>query len=227
MKKFSHGQVIGIPVGSSRTYAEEKLPQEPAYDDGVPVCTMKDKETFISGSKQSKDSVVGLMSRFSKKADNLAHGIHEHVSLGPKFSDTVKGKLTLGKRILQAGGIERVFRQSFMVETGEELLKASQCYLSTTAGPIAGILFISNKKIAFRSDRSLSLSSPKGEVAKVPYKILIPLEKVKEATEGENMNKPEQKYVQIVTVDDFEFWFMGFVNYQRSFRYLKQAISEL
>jgi GRAM domain len=148
------------------------------------------------------------------------------VSLGPKFTETVKGKLTLGKRILQAGGIERVFRQSFTVEIGEELLKASQCHLSTTAGPIAGLLFISTTKIAFRSDRSISVTLPKGEVAKLPYKVLIPLEKVKDLTESENMNKPEQKYVHIVTIDAFEFWFMGFVNYQRSFKYLKQAISE-
>lgn len=78
MKKYSQaGQVIGIPIGSSRTYAEEELPREPACD-GMPVCTMKDRDSCVSGSKQSKDSVVGLMSRFSKKADSLAHGIREH-----------------------------------------------------------------------------------------------------------------------------------------------------
>ncbi|KAF3322331.1 GEM-like protein 7 [Carex littledalei] len=76
MKKYSHGQVIGIPVGSSRTYAEEELLGDPSCD-GVPVCTMKDRESCASGSKQSKDSVVGLMSRFSKKA----HGIREHVMI--------------------------------------------------------------------------------------------------------------------------------------------------
>lgn len=79
MMKYSHGQVIGIPVGSSRTYAEEELLGEPACDGvPVPVCTMKNRESCASGSKQSKDSVVGLMSRFSKKADTLAHGIREH-----------------------------------------------------------------------------------------------------------------------------------------------------
>ncbi|KAJ3680316.1 hypothetical protein LUZ60_016594 [Juncus effusus] len=222
MKKFAQGQVIGIPVGSSRTYAEEELPS-------VPMCSMRHTCTNYgskSNSKESKDSMVDLMNKFSKKADTLAQGIREHVALGPKFSATVKGKLTLGKRILQAGGIERVFKQSFTIEKGEKLLKASQCYLSTTAGPIAGVLFISNKRIAFRSDRSLAVTSPKGEIARVPYKVLIPLKKVKNAIESENLNKPEQKYMQIVTSDEFEFWFMGFVNYQRSFMYLQLAISE-
>jgi hypothetical protein len=77
MKKYSQGQVIGIPITSSRTYAEEELPGEQTCD-GVPVCTIKDKQSCESGSKQSKDSVAGLMSRFSKRADSLAHGIREH-----------------------------------------------------------------------------------------------------------------------------------------------------
>ena len=32
------------------------------------------------------------------------------VTLGPKLSETVKGKLSLGARILQAGGLKRAFR---------------------------------------------------------------------------------------------------------------------
>uniref|UniRef100_A0A453CGQ2 GRAM domain-containing protein n=2 Tax=Aegilops tauschii subsp. strangulata TaxID=200361 RepID=A0A453CGQ2_AEGTS len=82
------------------------------------------------------------------------------VTLGPKLYETVRGKLSLGARILQAGGVEKVFRRWFAVEKGEKLLNASQCYLSTTAGPIAGMLFVSTEKVAFRSDRSLALTSP-------------------------------------------------------------------
>ncbi|KAK8958027.1 GEM-like protein 6 [Platanthera zijinensis] len=65
----------------------------------------------------------------------------------PKITETVKGKLILGTKILQAGGILRVFRLSFSFRKREKLLKAFQCYLSTTAGPIAGLLFVSNKKV--------------------------------------------------------------------------------
>lgn len=95
--------------------------------------------------------------------------------MGPRISETMKGKLSMGTRILQAGGLESDFRQAFTVGEGEKLLKAFQCYLSTTAGPIAGMLFISNEKIAFRSDRSLKLTSPKGDLVKVPYKVIKPL----------------------------------------------------
>ncbi|KAL6332541.1 hypothetical protein AAG906_008961 [Vitis piasezkii] len=41
------------------------------------------------------------------------------------------------------------------------------------------------------------------------------------------MKKPSQKYMEIVTMDNFEFWFMGFLNYQKAFSYLQQAISQV
>lgn len=89
--------------------------------------------------------------------------------LGHKLSETVKGKLSIGAKIIKKGGRENIFREIFGVSDGEKLLKASQCYLSTTAGPIAGILFVSTQKIAFCSERSIA-------VIGAPYKarILVP-----------------------------------------------------
>jgi len=94
------------------------------------------------------------------------------VKLGPNIADTVKGKLSLGARILQVGGVEKVFMQLFSVKDGERLLKASQCYLSTTSGPLAGLLFISTNKIAFCSERSIKISSPKGHFIRTHYKVI-------------------------------------------------------
>jgi len=137
------------------------------------------------------------------------------VTLGPKLSDTVKGKLALGAKILQAGGVEKMFRQWFSVDKNENLLRASQCYLSTTAGPIAGLLLVSTARVAFRSDRSLAVTSPAGDVvAQVPYKVAVPLQRINRVRPSESADKPEHKYIQVVG-DSFEFWFMGFVSYQR------------
>lgn len=94
------------------------------------------------------------------------------VRLGPKITETVKGKLSLGAKILQVGGMEKIFKQLFAVKEEEKLLKACQCYLSTTAGPIAGLLFISTDKVAFCSERSLKFYSSKGELIRVHYKVL-------------------------------------------------------
>ncbi|KAI4328568.1 hypothetical protein L6164_020910 [Bauhinia variegata] len=150
----------------------------------------------------------------------------KQIRLGQKITDTVKGKLSMGARILQVGGVEKVFKELFSVREGEKLLKTFQCYLSTTSGPIAGLLFISTHKVAFCSERSIKISSAKGELIRFHYKILIPLEKIKFVNQRENVKKPSQKYIKIVTVDDFDFWFMGFLNYRKAFKYLQWAVSQ-
>ena len=94
------------------------------------------------------------------------------VKMGPKFSETVKGKLSVGAKIIKKGGRENIFRDIFGVSEGEKLLKASQCYLSTTAGPIAGILFISTQKLSFCSERSITVHSSSGGLIRIPYKVL-------------------------------------------------------
>ncbi|RWW90090.1 hypothetical protein BHE74_00000773 [Ensete ventricosum] len=201
MKNTSHAQAVvgGVPVQSIRYAAEmcgksavvtelNRLRLQSAssyesshYKQGNAIhlshvkllchsrCLQELTESFWNAEA---DAPVAWMRKFSKKADSYLKGIKDHVSLGPKISETVKGKLSLGAKILRAGGVERVFRQNFSVERGEKLLQAFQCYLSTTAGPIVGLLFISTHKIAFRSDRSIRVTSPRGNLVRVPYKVL-------------------------------------------------------
>ncbi|KAK3002052.1 hypothetical protein RJ639_021823 [Escallonia herrerae] len=177
--------------------------------------------------RQSKvDLVLGSMSKFGQQVESLTRGIREHVRIGPKITEIAKGKLRMGARILRVGGVKTVFRKNFSIRKGEKLLKVSQCYLSTTAGPIAGLLFITNEKIAFCSERSIKISSPAGDFVKLHYKVLIPLGKVKRSYVSENVTDPSMKYIEIVTADNFEFWFMGFLNYQKTFRYLQQTVSK-
>lgn len=147
--------------------------------------------------------------------------------MGPKFYETVKGKLSVGAKIIKKGGRENLFREVFGFSDGEKLLKASQCYLSTTAGPIAGILFISTEKIAFCSERSIPVQSTSHEIIRTPYKVCIPVKKIKGANEGEDVNNPSHRFIEIVTYDNFEFWFMGFVRYEKALMNLHRAISLL
>ena len=55
--------------------------------------------------------------------------------------------------------------------------------------------------------------------------VSIPIKKIKRANASENVNKPAQKYMEVVTEDNFEFWFMGFVRYEKAFKNLQKAIS--
>ncbi|MED6112751.1 hypothetical protein PIB30_064434 [Stylosanthes scabra] len=179
-------------------------------------------------SKQSKHGTAySIVNKLRRKADdNLSQGIQEHVRLAPKISETIKGKLSLGTRILQVGGVDKVFEQFFNVREGERLLKASPCYLSSTSGPLAGLLFISTDKVAFCSERSIKAFNGKGKMIRIHYKVSIPLKKIKCVNQRENVEKPKQKYIQIVTVDKFDFWLMGVIKYQKTLRYLEQAISQ-
>ncbi|WOG83554.1 hypothetical protein DCAR_0102730 [Daucus carota subsp. sativus] len=157
------------------------------------------------------DSVFSRMNSFSEKIDSLAEGIREHVRIR-SITETMKGKLSLGAKILQVGGVKKVFRRNFSVKEGEKLLKVCQCYLSTSAGPLAGLLFISTDKVTFCSERSIKVSFPTGEFHRIRYR-------------SENMKQPSRKYMRIVTRDDFEFWFMGLLNYARTIISIQNAVS--
>ncbi|XP_040998612.1 putative GEM-like protein 8 [Juglans microcarpa x Juglans regia] len=172
-----------------------------------------------------EDSEKGQKKKHGKKNNSFACRIREHVKLGPKLSETVKGKLQLGAKIIQGGGRENIFRQIFGIREGEQMLKASQCYLFTTAGPIAGLLFISTEKVAFCSERSITVPSPTGQFIRTPYKVVIPVSKIQRASQSENEENTTQKYIEIVTEDNFEFWFMGFLRYEKAFHNLQKAIS--
>lgn len=182
----------------------------------------------FSADHHSPSSTLGKnhKKKLDRKSTSFAYRIREHVRLGHKLSETVKGKLSVGAKIIKKGGRENIFKEIFGVSDGEKLLKASQCYLSTTAGPIAGILFVSTQKIAFCSERSIAVhSSSSGGLIRTPYKVSIPVKKIKGANESENVNNPAQKYIQIVTQDNYEFWFMGFVRYEKAWVNLQTAIS--
>ncbi|XP_031090956.1 GEM-like protein 4 [Ipomoea triloba] len=149
------------------------------------------------------------------------------VRLRPKITDTLKGKLILGAKLLQAGGVEKVFKKRFSAKEGEKLLKASQCYLSTTSGPMPGLLFVSTHKLSFLSERSIKIPSSTGKSMRMHYKVSIPISKIKRANESENLKNPSEKYIQVVTEDHFEFWFMWFPHHQRTLKYLQNAISQI
>ncbi|KEH44424.1 GRAM domain protein/ABA-responsive-like protein [Medicago truncatula] len=120
---------------------------------------------------QSKSLTNSNKKRLARKADSLSQKVQEHVRLRANISETIKRKLSLGAQILQVGGVEKVFMRYFSVSEDESLLKISQCYLSTTSGPLAGLLFISNEKVAFCSDRSIKVYNQKGQMCRIRYKV--------------------------------------------------------
>ncbi|RVW51471.1 hypothetical protein CK203_014472 [Vitis vinifera] len=66
------------------------------------------------------------MNKHLKKTGNFVHGIQEHVRIGSKISETVKGKLRLGARILQLGGVSIPLRKIKRANQSENVKNPSQ-----------------------------------------------------------------------------------------------------
>ncbi|KAM1179392.1 hypothetical protein ACFX2J_018436 [Malus domestica] len=59
-------------------------------------------------------------------------------------------------KVIAEGDYEKIFRHNFETVPEEQLLKTFACCLSTSAGPVMGILYLSSAKFAFCSDDPLS-----------------------------------------------------------------------
>ncbi|KAK1438017.1 hypothetical protein QVD17_03818 [Tagetes erecta] len=169
--------------------------------------------TSKSNCIERKDSFAALITNYG-------------MSLGTKLIEIVKHKLSYGAKILSRDLGGKTCRKKFCMRDSEELLHATQCCIYTTAGAIAGTLFVSTERVGFCSNRSLKMHSNIGEVLKFQYKISIPLEKIKRSEESMNLKKPSNKYVELVTVDDFNFWFLGFKDYKKTLRYIHETFTQ-
>jgi hypothetical protein len=147
------------------------------------------------------------------------------VKVGNSMSDSAWGKMSHGGNLLTARGFEGLYKQHFGLAPNEQLLKTYACYLSASTGPIPGTLYVTNQKFAFCSDRPISYAPTPGQQASSHYKVVLPLEKVQEVSPSENQNKPHEKYILVLMVDGHEFWFMGFMNYDKGLKNMREALS--
>ena len=56
--------------------------------------------------------------------------------------------------------------------------------------------------------------------------VMIPLGKIATVEPVTMKENPPEKYVHIVTVDSHDFWFMGFVSYDKAVHNLVEAVSQ-
>ncbi|XP_010549315.1 PREDICTED: GEM-like protein 1 [Tarenaya hassleriana] len=127
------------------------------------------------------DSVKDVLGRWgkmaaeaTKKAEDLAGNMWQHLKTGPSVADTAVSRIAQGTKILAEGGYEKVFKQTFECSDDEQLLKTYACYLSTSAGPVMGVLYLSTHKLAFCSDNPLSYEV--GDQTQCSYyKVILPL----------------------------------------------------
>lgn len=83
------------------------------------------------------------------------------------------GKMNLTSKALTEGGFESLYKQNFTTYPNEKLNKTFACYMSTSTGPVAGTLYLSNIHVAFCSDRPLAFKQPNGMESWIYYKVLL------------------------------------------------------
>ncbi|KAI3922143.1 hypothetical protein MKX01_005832 [Papaver californicum] len=159
----------------------------------------------------------------AKKTEDLAGNVWQHLKTGPSVADAAMGRIAQGTKVLAEGGYEKIFPQTFESVPGEQLQKTFACYVSTSAGPVMGTLYLSNAKLAFCSDNPLSYKVGEQTVWSY-YKVIMPLHQLKAVNPIISKGKPAEKYIQVISVDSHEFWFMAFVNYDNAGKCLKDAL---
>uniref|UniRef100_A0A7N0UNX7 GRAM domain-containing protein n=1 Tax=Kalanchoe fedtschenkoi TaxID=63787 RepID=A0A7N0UNX7_KALFE len=159
----------------------------------------------------------------SKKTQTLAGNFWQHLKTSPSFADAAVGRIAQGTKVLAEGGYENIFKQNFELLADEKLLKTYACYLSTSSGPIMGVLYLSTAKLAFCSDNPLSYKV--GEQTEYSYyKVSIPRHQLKSVNPSTSTTNPSEKFIQLISVDNHEFWFLAFVHYESAVKSLQAAL---
>lgn len=160
----------------------------------------------------------------SRKAGGAAGHVWQHLKTSPSLTDAALARITQGTKVLAEGGNDKVFQQTFNTYPGEQLWKSYACYISTSAGPVIGTLYLSTARIAFCSDNPVSYSTTPGQQETTNYKIIVPLDHLRAVNPSANTRDPSDKYIQILTIDNHEFWFMGFISYDKALKNLRGAL---
>ncbi|MBA0735107.1 hypothetical protein Gogos_018982 [Gossypium gossypioides] len=135
------------------------------------------------------------------------------------------GRIAQGTKVLAEGGYEKIFGQTFETVPEEQLQNSFACYLSTSAGPVMGVLYVSTAKLAYCSDSPLSYQNG-SKTEWSYYKVVIPLHQLKAINPSTSRVNPSEKYIQVSSVDSHEFWFMGFLNYESAVKCLQEALQQ-
>ncbi|KAK3404220.1 hypothetical protein EUGRSUZ_K00540 [Eucalyptus grandis] len=178
------------------------------------------------------DRICGALNRCGKRfedatrkaemlADNMS-GITV-IRINPSITDAAMAQLAQGTKVLAEGGQDKVFQQTFEILPEEKLLKAYACYLSTSTGPVIGTLYLSNKRLAFCSDNPRCQYSPSGQQQWMYYKVVLLLNQLSTVSPSNRLN-PTERYIQVVTRDGYELWFMGFISYDKALKNINEAL---
>ncbi|XP_043716618.1 GEM-like protein 1 [Telopea speciosissima] len=224
--KYSVPPVTSENVGGGNGGSSSSMPQPQPANPYVQTSSVPG-----SSGKSPMEMILNVLSRWgkkfegcAKKAEGFTGNVWHHLKTSPSLTDAAMARLAQWTKILREGGHEKVFQQTFQLLPEEKLMKAYACYLSSSSGPVIGTLYISNKRVAFCSDNPLCHCPTPGQKEWLYYKVSLPLDQLAAVNPSSNKLNPSEKYIQVVTADGHEFWFMGFVSYDKALKNLTEAL---
>ncbi|KAB2058176.1 hypothetical protein ES319_A11G216400v1 [Gossypium barbadense] len=194
------------------------LAQAPAMDSSS--ASFKEKMDIVRDAFWRWKRIMG---EATKKAEDLAGNTWQHLKTSPSLAEAAMGRIAQGTKVLAEGGYEKIFRQTFETVPEEKLQDCFACYLSTSAGPVMGVLYVSTEKLAYCSDSPLSYKNGT-QTEWSYYKVIIPLHQLKAINPSTSKVNASEKYIQVTSVDAHEFWFMGFLNYEGAVQCLQEVL---
>ncbi|PUZ61328.1 hypothetical protein GQ55_4G267900 [Panicum hallii var. hallii] len=222
------------PAPKTVTWSEKLTSDSPTH---VHAAAAAESSQYVSrgpaasSSKGAVEAMKETLSRWGKSwgettkmVESLSRDTWQHFKTGPSLTEAAMGRLAQGTKVLAEGGYEKIFKQTFEFLPDEQLKVCYACYLSTSAGPVMGVLYISTAKIAFCSDNPLSYKAG-NKTEWSYYKVVIPLHQLRAANPSVSKINPAEKYIQVVSVEGHEFWFMGFLMYDKAAASLQEAMA--
>ncbi|CAK8535002.1 unnamed protein product [Lathyrus sativus] len=179
------------------------------------------------------DKISGALNNCGKKveevtkhAESMVDNIWNHVRMSITPADAAIARLVQGTKLIANGGSDKLFQQTFGVIPGEKVLKQHVCYISKISGPMIGTLYITTKRLAFCSDYPLCHHPFSLNHQCIYYKVVVQLDQLRAVSPSANMFNSKEKYIEIVTVDGYEFFFMGFVSYDKALKTLNEVLHQ-
>nr|CAB3493312.1 unnamed protein product [Digitaria exilis] len=226
----------GYPVGHGQAYGNQQ-PQPQATAVAVTAASNGVGNPYVmvtpaAATPSTCQTVMKALGRYGKlledgtrKAADATGNIWHHLRTAPNMADAAVARLAQGTKVYAEGGHDRVFYQTFGAMPGEQLRKAYACYLSTSSGPVIGTLYLSTARLAFCSDSPVCYQGPAGQPHEcMYYKVVLPLSQLRSVSPSSSTRNRAERYIQITTMDNHEFWFMGFVNYDKALKNLYEAL---
>ncbi|KDP28375.1 hypothetical protein JCGZ_14146 [Jatropha curcas] len=175
--------------------------------------------------------ICDVLNRCGKRVDDVtrkveiyADNVWHHLKVSASLTDAAMARIAQGTKVLTEGGHDKVFQQTFGYLHGEKLLNAYVCYLSTSSGPVIGTLYVSSKRVTFCSDYPFCYYASNGQQQWMYYKVVVQLDKLRTVNPSSSRTDSSERYIQIVTTDGHEFWFMGFISYDKALNQLTEAL---